>query len=273
MNSPDRTPADASLPAVDTAAALAALRARTPARLVVGRAGQSYRTGTQLELREDHAAAVDAVHAELDLHKHLGAEFVAKYGLFEVSTLARDKREYLRRPELGRALSSETIAIIDQQCPRGVDLQVVIGDGLSVAAVAEQVPPLLPLLLAGAERRGWSVGRTFAIRFARVGVLNDIGAALNPSVVVLLIGERPGLATAVSLSAYLAFRPRPGHTNADRNLISNIHARGVAPEVAAERILALAESMRRQQASGVAVKECLPDAALSREPSKKLPPS
>ena len=168
------------LPSI-TAAALAALRARTPARLVVGRAGQSYRTGTQLELREDHAAAVDAVHAELDLHKHFGREFVAKYGLFEVSTLARDKREYLRRPELGRALGADALALIGQQCPSGVDLQVVVGDGLSVAAVAEQVPPLLPLLLAGAERRGWSVGRPFAIRFARVGVLNDIGAALDPS--------------------------------------------------------------------------------------------
>jgi ethanolamine ammonia-lyase small subunit len=91
-----------------------------------------------------------------------------------------------------------------------------------------------------------------------VGVLNDVGAALDPQVVVLLIGERPGLATAVSLSAYLAYRPRPGDTDAKRNLVSNIHARGVSAETAAQRILALAQQMRAMQTSGVAVKEQLP---------------
>jgi ethanolamine ammonia-lyase small subunit len=93
------------------------------------------------------------------------------------------------------------------------------------------------------------------IRYCRVGVLNDIGDLLDPTVAVLLIGERPGLATAVSLSAYLAYRPRPGHTDAQRNLISNIHDRGVTPEDAARRIVALAQKMIRMQTSGVAVKE------------------
>src|SRR5262249_12053544 len=93
------------------------------------------------------------------------------------------------------------------------------------------------------------------IRHCRVGVLNDIGDILDPEVVVLLIGERPGLATAESLSAYLAYRPRPGHTDAQRNLISNIHARGVGHEEAARRIMALAEQMRRRQKSGVVIKE------------------
>jgi ethanolamine ammonia-lyase small subunit len=251
-------PTAAARDASAAAAALAALRARTPARLVVGRAGAAYRTATQLELREDHAAAVDAVRAEMDIERDLGAPFVERFGLFEVSTEAADKAEYLLRPELGRRLSLESAAMLSRQCPRAVDLQVAIGDGLSAAAVAEQVPKLLPLLEAGARARGWSFGRPFAIRHCRVGVLNDIGATLDPAVAVLLIGERPGLATAVSLSAYLAYRPRPGHTDANRNLISNIHARGVSHETAAERILALAAQMRAAQTSGVAVKEEVP---------------
>ena len=104
-------------------------------------------------------------------------------------------------------------------------------------------------------RRLAAFGRPFLIRHCRVGVLNDLGELLDPAVVVLLIGERPGLATAQSLSAYLAYRPRAGNTDARRNLISNIHARGVSPADAAQRILSLAEKMRRMQASGVVVKE------------------
>ncbi len=262
---PPEQPASPAAPAGagKLSAALAALRARTPARLIVGRAGPAYRTATQLELRRDHAAAVDAVHAELDLARDFAADLVARYRLFEIATTARDKAEYLQQPELGRKLSPAGMAMLAERCAQGADLQVAIGDGLSAAAVVEQAPALLPLLEAGAMARGWTFGQLFVVRHCRVGVLNDIGVALDPQVVVLLIGERPGLATAVSLSAYLAFRPRPGHTDAQRNLISNIHARGVAPPMAAERILALAAQMRAQQASGVTVKEQLPDAALA----------
>jgi ethanolamine ammonia-lyase small subunit len=134
-------------------------------------------------------------------------------------------------------------------------VQVVVGDGLSATAVAVQVPPLLDLLAKEFTSRGWSSGRPFLVRFCRVGVMNDVGELLDPAVVVLLIGERPGLATAESLSAYLAFRPRAGHTDAQRNLISNIHARGVSLPDAARRIAALAATMVRQQLSGVGVME------------------
>jgi ethanolamine ammonia-lyase small subunit len=136
-------------------------------------------------------------------------------------------------------------------------LQVVIGDGLSATAVTAQVPGLLEALTAEAQRAEWKPGRPFAVRHCRVGVLNDVGDLLDPEVVVLLIGERPGLAAADSLSAYLAHRPRPGQTDADRNLISNIHARGVGVADAARRTAALAAKMMAQQASGVGVKEDL----------------
>jgi ethanolamine ammonia-lyase small subunit len=234
---------------------LRAIRARTPARILVGRAGPSYRTATQLELRRDHAAALDAVHAEVEMERDLGADLVRRFRLFEVRTRADSKEQYLLRPDLGRRLDDAARETIRKECPAGCALQVAIGDGLSAAAVAAQVPGLLPRLAEEAGRRGWSFGRPFFIRHCRVGVLNDIGDLLDPEIVVLLIGERPGLATAESLSAYLAYRPRSGHSDAQRNLLSNIHARGVGHEEATRRILALAEQMRRRQTSGIAVKE------------------
>jgi ethanolamine ammonia-lyase small subunit len=234
------------------------IRARTPARLIVGRAGAAYRTGTQLELRAAHANARDAVRAELELEQQLGAAFVKRWGLFEVCTKARSKDEFLLQPPLGRSFSKASRADLSKRCPLGNDLQIVIGDGLSVAAVSAQVPRLLPLLDDGAKARGWTVGQTFVIRHCRVGILNEIGEMLAPAVAILLIGERPGLATAESLSAYLAYCPLKGHTDANRNLISNIHDRGVRPDAAASRILNLAAQMMKAKASGSQLREELP---------------
>jgi ethanolamine ammonia-lyase small subunit len=139
---------------------------------------------------------------------------------------------------------------------------MVMGDGLSVTAVSAQVPALLPLLHEGARSRGWSVGQPFVIRHCRVGILNEIGELLAPEVAILLIGERPGLATAESLSAYMAYRPERAHTDADRNLVSNIHARGVGPQNAAIRILNLAGQMMKAGASGCRLREELPQLPL-----------
>jgi ethanolamine ammonia-lyase small subunit len=231
------------------------IRARTPARLLVGRAGAAYLTSTQLELREAHAAARDAVRAELELSGLFGADFIEEWNLLEVRTRATTKDEYLLRPDLGRHFDSASVTEIKQQCVPNVDLQIAIGDGLSVPAIAAQVPALLPLLCAGAAARGWSQGRIPVIRHCRVGILNEIGEILNPRVAVLLIGERPGLATAESLSAYMAYRPNRAHSDADRNLISNIHARGTDSKAAATHILTLAEQMMRAGASGYLLRE------------------
>jgi ethanolamine ammonia-lyase small subunit len=231
---------------------------RTPARVLVGRAGPAYRTATWLKLREDHAAARDAVRADVDLLSAFGPVRVPALGLFAARTCATSKAEYLRRPDLGRRLDDESRELVRASCPAERDLQVVVGDGLSATAVAVQAPELLDRLHAAAVDRGWSFGRPFLVRYCRVGVMNDIGELLAPSVVVLLVGERPGLATAESLSAYLAFRPRPGHTDADRNLVSNIHASGVSLPDAARRIVALAEQFRAAGRSGVGVTESLP---------------
>ena len=238
-----------------------AVRQRTPARILIGRAGPAYRTHTQLALRRDHAAALDAVQADLDLARDFTPELVRRWGLFVVTTCVESKSDYLLRPDLGRRLSPPARRLIQERCPRRADIQVAIGDGLSVAAVRAQVPALVDELARGAGERGWRFGQPFVIRHCRVGVLNDIGELLAPAVVVLLIGERPGLATAQSLSAYMAYQPRAGHTDAERNLISNIHQRGVTPAAAAIRIVRLVERMRRLRHSGVEVKEQLDEAA------------
>jgi ethanolamine ammonia-lyase small subunit len=234
------------------------IRARTPARVLAERSGAAYRTGTQLELRQAHAAARDAVRTELDLERDLGPEFVQQWKLFSVSTKATSKDEFLRRPDLGRGLDENARSKLLEQCPANAELQIVIGDGLSVTAVATQVPPLLPLIDEMARSRGWKLGQLFAVHYCRVGVINDVGELLQPKVVVLLIGERPGLATAESLSAYMAYQPRPGHNDSNRNLISNIHSRGVRAEAAASRIISLTEQMILRQTSGVELKEDLP---------------
>jgi ethanolamine ammonia-lyase small subunit len=236
------------------------IRARTPARVLADRTGAAYLTATQLKLRLDHAAARDAVRAEFELAKDLGAEFVERWKLFSVSTMAASKDEYLRRPDLGRRLDENARRTLAAHCALNADLQIVIGDGLSVTAISSQVPALLPLLAEKAGSRGWTLGQPFAVKYCRVGVMNDLGELLQPNVVVLLIGERPGLATAESLSAYMAYQPRAGHNDSNRNLISNIHSRGVSTESVASRIIDLAEQMMQHQTSGVEIKEDLPKA-------------
>jgi ethanolamine ammonia-lyase small subunit len=238
------------------------LAAITPARLAVGRSGPAYRTATQLALREAHAAAVDAVRAECDPTRDWGEEFVRRWRIVAGRTEAMSKDEYLLRPDLGRRLSADTRATITAECPPRADLQVAVGDGLSASAAVVQTPRLLPRLTELASESGLVVGRPVFVRFARVGILNDLGDLLDPAVVVLLIGERPGMATAESLSAYCAYRPRSGDNDSRRNLISNIHARGVGVEEAARRILALVKKMLALRTSGVAVKE---DGLMSRD--------
>lgn len=235
------------------------IRERTPARILEGRAGAAYRTRTQIELREAHAAARDAVRAELDLQTVFEAAFLDKWKLFEVASEAHSKEEYLLQPDLGRRLNETSRQALAGRCSRENDLQIAIGDGLSVTAVAAQVPSLLPLLDEGARARGWTLGQPFVIRHCRVGVLNEIGELLAPKVAVLLIGERPGLATAESLSAYMAYEPNRTHTDANRNLISNIHSRGLGPGDATDRILNLASQMMAQRISGFRVREQLPE--------------
>jgi len=230
------------------------IRARTPARIFVNR-GVAYTTQMELDLRGAHASAVDAVWTEFDLQENFPRDFIARWDLFQVTSQVESKAQFLLRPDLGRRLSDSAKSLLAQRCRRAPNLQIAIGDGLSVAALSAQVPALFPLIHQRAVARGWSVGNSFAVRYCRVGIMNDIGDLLSPQVLVLLIGERPGLATAESLSAYMAYRPRAGCTDAHRNLISNIHLRGVRVEDAADRVVNLASRMLALKLSGATLKE------------------
>ena len=245
-------------------AVLEKTRHRTPARVFVGRSGAGYLTRTQLELRQGQAAAADAVRAEFDIEKHLGSKLIRDFGVFEVQTAATSKDEYIRNPSLGRRFCEIAREEILHRCARGTDLQIIIGDGLSIAALAAQIPGLLPGVMSLAQSKGWKLGQPFAIRYCRVGILNEVGELLRPKVAVLLIGERPGLATDESLSAYFAFRPRAGQTDSDRNVISNIHKRGVDHVQAAVRVVNLAAQLMASGRSGSEIKEDLPPELQSR---------
>lgn len=237
------------------AGARIAAREVTSARIFLDGPGTSYSTADLLRLRADHAAAHDAIHSELTIRDPGVRRLVDSVGLFGVSTHATSLAEYLADPGRGRSLDDAARDEIVQRCPPDIDLQVVLGDGLSPRAVARYGAEVLELLHEQAVARGWTVGRPFLVSRCRVGVLNDVGDLLRPSVVVLLIGERPGLQTAESMSAYMAYRPAAGHTDAERNLVCNIHERGTVPSDAVPRIMDLADQMRRAATSGIAIKE------------------
>lgn len=242
----------------------------TDARVSLGSCGRALLTQPQLQLREDHAIAVDAVQNEIRLTNDFSTAWVECCGIIEVSSKCSSKREYLLRPDLGRCFSDDSRLEILKNCLPKPDIQFIIGDGLSATAAMQQAPELLSLLLDATQGKTWSVGTPLFVRNCRVGILNDIGALLQPEVAILLIGERPGLATSESLSAYMAFRPNPQHTDANRNLISNIHSGGVGLLDAQSRILRLIEQYFQYQCSGVNIKEQLPTQTLSIPYSKVM---
>jgi ethanolamine ammonia-lyase small subunit len=254
----------------------AAVGAVTNARLFIPGGPSSYDTASWLALRADHAAARDAVRSELDLDLDgpgLGA-WVAARGAVVVDSAAADGPTHLLRPDLGRRLSGASrrrlVAAVAAPVAAGgaeagvdadggeADLALVVADGLSAVAVDAHAAALADALLAGAAERGWHVrDPPVVVRRGRVGILNELGPILAARVVVLVIGERPGLAAADSLSAYLAHRPGPGATDADRNLVSGIRERGTPIPAAARRILDLAGLLLAAGRSGVEVKERL----------------
>lgn len=244
----------------------AALVQITPARVFTGRAGPAYHTADLLQLRADHAQARDAVDAAFDPEALLDEAAREIWNPLIVSTLAQTREEYLVRPDRGRRFDEAGAELIRAKMPEKPDIQIAVGDGLSVAAVVQQVPKLLPALFELIAERGWRLNPLLVVRNCRVGILNHVGELIGPGVAVLLIGERPGLAVANSLGAYMAYRPAAEHSDANRNVISNIHERGIAPGEAALRIVKLAEEMMRRGLSGVEVKE----PALTEENRRRL---
>jgi len=242
------------------------LRSLTPARVALGRSGASLPTRALLDFTLDHARARDAVHAVFDAPR-LVADLRA-LGLLvvtEANSRAVDRRDYLRRPDLGRRLDVGSVEALARSAPEPCQLAVVIGDGLSAAAVHAHavalVMRLLPLLAAD---DGVAIGHVVVASGARVALGDEIGAILGARMVVMLIGERPGLSAPDSLGAYLTFAPKPGRTDAERNCVSNIHKAGLSYDEAAFKIAWLIREGLAREVSGVALKDESADRAPRR---------
>jgi ethanolamine ammonia-lyase small subunit len=218
---------------------------RTPARIGIGRAGTRMKTTSYLQFRIDQAAAQDAVM------KRISPSLIESLQLPELHTKATDMQDYLMNLESGRQLSEESAMWLQQHGDKGKDVQIIISDGLSTSACEATIPDLLPALLQGLALKKISVGKPVFIHRGRVWVQDQVASIVNCKVVISLIGERPGLATAESLSAYMIYRPDENTVESDRTVISNIHRGGTPPIEAGAYLADLLDEILRYQASGV----------------------
>ncbi|MBR0898057.1 ethanolamine ammonia-lyase subunit EutC [Bradyrhizobium tropiciagri] len=242
-------------PPVPSPPALSDLRDLTPARVGLGRSGASLPTNALLSFTLDHARARDAVHAAFDV----GGIAAGLGGLgitpLEVSSQAHSRRDYLRRPDLGRMLDSASRRSLEGSGVTACSCAIVIGDGLSPTAVNVHAVELLRHLLPQLAADRSDAGAVIVASGARVALGDEIGAIIGARMLVMLIGERPGLSAPDSLGAYLTFAPRIGLTDADRNCVSNIHRAGLSYADAAFRIAWLVREGLARQITGVALKD------------------
>jgi ethanolamine ammonia-lyase small subunit len=222
----------------------------TTARIGVGRAGPRPRTKSLLLFQMDHGVTQDAIYGEVS------EEVLNKFNLFTVQTQIEDRGEYLLRPDLGRRLSEDAKAVIAEKCVKNPQVQIVVGDGLSAAAINNNLPVIYPVIEQGLRSAGISLGKPFFIKFARVGVINDVNDVIGADVVVILLGERPGLGIADAMSAYMGWRPTAGKTDADRDVVCMItQYGGTNPLEGGAFVAELIKKTLKYQASGVELKE------------------
>jgi ethanolamine ammonia-lyase small subunit len=236
-----RGPRHRPLPPPRNEAALARLVGTTPARIATGRTGVRYLTESYLGLRADHAIALDAVESELEL------AWAEAQGWLALRSRATDHQDFLLHPEHGRRLDDASKVRCEQDAPKGLDVQLIAGDGLSAAALQRNGPPLLTALTTELEAAGFTVGRPLFVKFARIAVQDEIGVLTRARATLIVVGERPGLGTGDSLSIYTAFGPRLGQDNAEKDCISNVRGVGFTPARAAARC---AELFTRTFAAG-----------------------
>jgi ethanolamine ammonia-lyase small subunit len=249
---------DMDKPPVDPQNPLLELRRLTPARIALGRTGTSMPTSAQLDFQYAHAQARDAVHLPFD-HIGLSAQ-LAECGRDSVllHSAAKDRDSYLQRPDLGRKLSDESAQALRDYArthPGGVDLAIVVADGLSALAVHRHTLPFLTRMEEQIVAEGWSVSPVILVEQGRVAVADEIGELLGAKMVVILIGERPGLSSPDSLGLYFTYNPKIGLTDAYRNCISNVRLEGLSYGMAAHRLLYLMREACRRQLSGVNLKD------------------
>lgn len=221
------------------------MRQMTNARIGAGRAGSRLNTVTMLTLRANHAQARDSVFSEVD------QALLDEMNLFTVKTRCTDKNNYLTRPDMGRRLNDEGRALLEQKCKKHVQAQVYVSDGLSSKAVEANVRDILPAIMSGLESFGISTGTPFFVEYGRVGVMDEISELLDAEVTCVLLGERPGLSTAESMSAYLAYRATIGMPESRRTVVSNIHKDGINSVEAGAYVAEIIRIMLEKKASGV----------------------
>ena len=221
------------------------LKEKTPARLGCGKAGARYKTLTMLRFRADHAAAQDTVFSQVP------EDFAEKNGMVEVKTRCRDKDEYLTRPDLGRCFDEENAQKIRASVPGTPRVQLVIGDGLSSAAIVANALDCVAAIRDGLKLRGMETAQPLFVRYCRVGAGDAIGDITGCELVCMLVGERPGLVTDKSMSAYITYQPRTGVLESSRTVVSNIHAQGTPAVEAGAHIAELLETILKKKVSGV----------------------
>lgn len=218
----------------------------TTARVGVGRAGPRPRTRDLLLFQADHAVTQDAIFGDVPI------ALLEQLGLFVVATQASDEEEYLLRPDLGRKLSEEGRQTLEERCEKKPTVQIVVGDGLSGAAVTNNLEKIYPVIERGLKSAGLTSGTPFFIQRCRVGVMNDVNSVIKADVVVLLIGERPGLGVADALSVYSGWRPGPGKSDAHRDVICMITEHGgTNPMEAGAYVVEHVQDVIAHQASGI----------------------
>ncbi|MCI6019497.1 MAG: ethanolamine ammonia-lyase subunit EutC [Clostridiales bacterium] len=217
----------------------------TTARIGVGSAGARLKTQTLLTLRADHALARDAVIMDVD------QKVLENLNLFTVQTCCKDKNEYLTRPDLGRKLSIEGAAAVRERCVKRPDVQLIVADGLSSTAINANIMNVLPMLNDGLTAAGLKIGTPFFVRFGRVAVEDQIAELVGAKVVCIFVGERPGLGSAESMSAYLVYNARVGMPEARRTVVSNIHKDGITAVEAGAYLTDLIQKILSAKASGV----------------------
>ncbi|MBI6854612.1 ethanolamine ammonia-lyase subunit EutC [Pseudomonas cichorii] len=234
------------------------LRRLTPARIALGRTGTSLPTSAQLDFQFAHAQARDAVHLPFD-HAGLSAQLAEKgRETLLLHSAAADRHSYLQRPDLGRRLNDDSARQLKDYAaayPGGVDLAIVVADGLSSLAVHRHTVPFLARLEEQAATEGWTLSPVILVEQGRVAIADEIGELLGAKMVVILIGERPGLSSPDSLGLYFTYAPKVGLNDAHRNCISNVRLEGLSYAMAAHRLLYLMREACRRQVSGVNLKD------------------
>ena len=233
---------------VDSASVIEVMKKKTNARIGVGKAGPRLRTDTLLNLRADHAMAKDAVLSNVN------EQILHELGLFQVQSLCKNITEHLTRPDLGRKLDEDTKEVLRSRCEKSPQVQIYVSDGLSNLAIDENISDILPVMMDEFKARGIRTGTPFFVKYGRVPTMDVVSEVLDAEVTCVLIGERPGLAAADSMSAYMAYKAKVSMPESRRTVIASIHAKGIQAVEAGAYAVDVMVKMLEFKKSGVELK-------------------